>query len=164
MSDNEFQTISYKNKNFKNKNSQNILRDTQLKNLERRIHSPKVDLTERDKFYLVRIELPGVTPESIKIQIKEHQIVLVSGSKLETPTLETDRIIYRESKYNNFVRRIKLPGPIKYFNINEPLNFSNGVLYLTFEKISSSTNKNISHEQKYIPPIDMNEKVDWSEL
>jgi HSP20 family molecular chaperone IbpA len=158
MSDNEFKTVSYKT----NKNTKNTPRDTprvdrrqELKNLERRIHNPKVDLVEQNSNYLVRIELPGVTPESIKIQIKDHQIVLVSGSKLQEPINETDRVIYRECKYNNFIRRIKLPEPIKFFNINEKLHLTNGVLYLTFERELSS---------KTLNEINLNENVNWSEL
>lgn len=157
MSNKEFKTVSYKtNRNNNNTNT----RDNQLKNLERRINSPKVDLIERNQYYLVRIELPGVTSESIKIQIKEHQIVFVSGFKLQEPISENDRVIYRECKYNNFVRRIKLPGPIKFFNINEKLNFSNGVLHLTFEKVSSPVENNDVHDIS----LDLNEIVDWSEV
>ena len=173
----EFKKVVYKNKN----NNQN--RDIEFKNLQRRIHSPKVDLVERDQFYLVRIELPGVTPESTKLQIKDQQILFISGSKKLEDSYETDRVIYRESKYNDFVRRIKLPGPIKFFNLNQKLNFSNGVLYLKFEKVISSdleqlnentSNKNLSNENtsnentselnKQFSYIDLESKVDWSEL
>lgn len=157
MSDNEFKTVSYKiNKNTKK--SRDTPRDTSrvdIRQLERRIHNPKVDLVERDSYYLVRIELPGVAQESIKIQIKDRQIVLISGSKLQDPINETDRVIYRECKYNNFIRRIKLPEPIKFFNIDEKLHLTNGVLYLTFERELLS---------KTLNQINLNENVDWSEL
>jgi HSP20 family molecular chaperone IbpA len=165
MSNNEFKTVSYKTKKNTEK-SQNTQRDTQLKNLERRIHNPKVDLVERNSFYLVRIELPGVTPESIKIQIKDRQIVLVSGSKLQEQINETDRIIYRECKYNNFIRRIKLPEPIKFFNTAEKLHLTNGVLHLTFEReLSPLAPSNEDTSSTHTPgTLNLDEKVDWSEL
>lgn len=155
MSNNEFEKVSYK----KNKNK--IYHQATFQNLQNRLHSPKVDLVESNDTYLVRIELPGVLPETTKIQIKDHQIIFVSGSKEQYPTYETDHVIYKESKYDNFVRRIKLPGPIKYFNLNEPLKFSNGVLYLTFEKTIRE-----HHEKLNIDNINenINEKIDWSEL
>lgn len=158
-----FKKVTYKNYN---NNLQN--RNIELKNLQRRIHSPKVDLVERDQWYLVRIELPGVTPESTKLQIKDHQIVFISGSKKLEDSYETDRVIYRESKYNDFVRRIKLPGPIKFFNLNQKLDFSNGVLYLKFEKVTSSdleqSNEIPSELNTQFSSINFETKVDWSEL
>jgi HSP20 family molecular chaperone IbpA len=166
-----FKKVAYKNKKNNDNNLQN--RDIELKNLQRRIHSPKVDLVERDQLYLVRIELPGVTPESTKLQIKDQQIIFISGSKKLEDSYETDRVIYRESKYNDFVRRIKLPGPIKYFNLNQKLDFSNGVLYLKFEKAKSSDleksneipQKEISSElNNQFSSINLENKVDWSEL
>ena len=152
----EFEKVTYKSKQ---KNTDNL--ELELKNLQRRIHSPKVDLIERDQYYLVRIELPGVTQDSIKIQIKEHQIVLISGSKNIEDTLDQDRIIYKESKYNNFVRRIKLPSPIKFFNLNQDLNLKDGILYLQFEKVNNIDTKNTN--QNFLS-IDLTNKVDWCEL
>ena len=109
-----------------------------LKNLQKKIHSPKVDLVDRDNSYLVRIELPGATLDSIKIDIKESQILLISGSKTMNNLYETDRIVYKESKYDKFMRRVKLPGKVKPFNfVNNNLDFTNGVLNLSFEKESS---------------------------
>jgi len=128
MSSNEFQKVTYKN-------SKVFKLEQEIKNLKKRIYSPKVDLIERNNFYLIKIELPGVIKDSIKIQIKEHQIVLISGRKTQDNILESDNIIYRESKYDDFMRRIKLPSTIKYKPLNQGnLDFDNGILYLTFEK------------------------------
>jgi HSP20 family protein len=128
MSTTEFQKVSYKN-------SKVFKLEQEIKNLKKRIHSPKVDLIERDNLYLIKIELPGVIKESIKIQIKEHQIVLISGKKNQDHIIESDNVIYRESKYEDFMRKIKLPSTIKYISLNQDnLNFNNGVLYLTFQK------------------------------
>lgn len=175
---NEFGKVTYKNKQ---KNNNNL--ELELKNLQRRIHSPKVDLIERQQYYLVRIELPGVTRDSIKIQIKEHQIILISGSKNIEDTLDQDRIIYKESKYNNFVRRIKLPNPIKYFNLNQKLNLENGILYLQFEKVNNVNTNDVNNvntnddndtlnaerisgqgTNENFSSIDLTSKVDWCEL
>lgn len=128
MSSNDFQKVTYKN-------SKVFKLEQEIKNLKKRIHSPKVDLIERNNFYLIKIELPGVIKDSIKIQIKEHQIILISGRKNSDNILESDNIIYRESKYEDFMRRIKLPSTIKYTSLKQNnLDFENGVLYLNFEK------------------------------
>ena len=128
MSNNDFQTVISKQSKI-SKLQQEIV------NLKKRIHSPKVNLIERNNFYLIKIEIPGVIKESINVQIKENQIVLISGNKHQDELYDTDRIIYRESKYNDFIRRIKLPSIIKHTEVNNTnLNFQNGILYLSFEK------------------------------
>jgi HSP20 family molecular chaperone IbpA len=140
MSSDEFQKVTYKN-------SKVFKLEQEIKNLKKRIYSPKVDLIERNNFYLIKIELPGVIKDSIKIQIKEHQIILISGRKNQDNILESDNIIYRESKYEDFMRRIKLPSTIKYTTLNQGnLDFENGVLYITFEK---SNKKQESQQQEY---------------
>lgn len=119
----------------KNYNNNSKLEQT-LKNLQKKIHSPKVDLIERDNFYLVRIELPGIKLDSLNIEIKESQFVLISGNKSTNNIYETDRVVYKESKYDKFMRRVKLPGKVKPLDFNtNNLDFVNGVLNLAFEKI-----------------------------
>jgi HSP20 family molecular chaperone IbpA len=128
----------------KNYNNNSKLEQT-LKNLQKKIHSPKVDLIERDNFYLVRIELPGIKLDSLNIEIKESQFVLISGNKSTNNIYETDRVVYKESKYDKFMRRVKLPGKVKPLDFNtNNLDFVNGVLNLTFEKDLTVLNTNLS--------------------
>lgn len=130
------------------KNFNNVSRlEQSLKNLQKKIHSPKVDLVERDNFYLVRIELPGIKLDTINIEVKESQIVLISGSKYVNDIYETDRIVYKESKYDKFMRRVKLPGKVKVTNFDkDKFDFVNGVLNLSFEKDIDNLNNNLSFE------------------
>lgn len=130
-----FKKVQYKRSKTSN-NSTNVSRQEQeIRNLQRRIHSPKVDLVERDFTYRVRIELPGIEKSSISVKIKDDQIVLVSGSKIPDDLLESDRIVYKESKFNEFTRRIKLPGTVEPFD--NVLDLENGVLKLVFNKTPS---------------------------
>ena len=131
MSEKEFTTVKNKSNYKKMEND--------LQNLQRKIYSPKVDLISLDNLFKVRIELPGVERDTIKIQIKEQQIVLISGIRNSefNEGLENSKVIYSETRYGKFMRRIKLPEVIKpfYFNAND-CNLTNGVLYLHFEKQS----------------------------
>ena len=86
MSNQVFQKVTYKN-------SKIFKLEEEIKNLKKRIHSPKVDLIERDNCYLIKVELPGVIKDSIKIQIKEHQIILISGSKNTDNQFDSDKFI-----------------------------------------------------------------------
>lgn len=134
------------------KNFSNISRlEQSLKNLQKKIHSPKVDLVERDNFYLVRIELPGIKLDTINIEIKESQILLISGSKYVNDIYETDRIVYKESKYDKFMRRVKLPGKVKVISFDkDKLDLVNGVLNLSFEKDLDNSDNKLSFENYQI--------------
>lgn len=107
--------------------------EQEIQILQKRIYSPKVDLIDTGNSYLIRIELPGINKNSIKIQIKENQIVLISGKKESYELSENENIIYKESKYDTFMRRVKLPSSIKYKEFNN-LNFQNGILLVSFDK------------------------------
>jgi len=86
MSNQDKYTVVEYRKNKKNNNY-----EEEFKNLQKRLHSPKVDLFERDSSYFVTIELPGVDSNSLKITFKDDQILFVSGSKLKDYILNTDK-------------------------------------------------------------------------
>jgi HSP20 family molecular chaperone IbpA len=133
--DSGFKKVEYKRS--KNNNNNNKKQDLEIKNLQRRIHSPKVDLVERENMYVIRIELPGVDVSTVKIELKDEQIVLISGSKFVDDVLPTDKIIYKESKFRDFIRRVKLPSKSKSLNDNNNISLNNGVLYLNFQKMDT---------------------------
>lgn len=150
MSESKFTIVKKKHNNYEKL-------ENDVKNLQRQIYSPKVDLISSDDSFKVRIELPGVQKDTIKVQLKEQQIVLISGvrnSLLMSDLSETDKIIYSETKYGNFIRRVKLPEIVEqfYFNINN-LELVDGVLYLQFKK-----------KGKAIVNQYLDENVNWSDL
>jgi HSP20 family molecular chaperone IbpA len=150
MSESKFTIVKKKHNNYEKL-------ENDVKNLQRQIYSPKVDLISSDDSFKVRIELPGVQKDTIKVQLKEQQIVLISGvrnSLLMSDLSETDKIIYSETKYGNFIRRVKLPEIVEqfYFNINN-LELVDGVLYLQFKK------KGKGMVNQYL-----DENVNWSDM
>lgn len=104
-----------------------------LNNLENRVHSPKVDLVENGDTYVVKMELPGV--EDFSVKVKDSQFLLVTASREEEHTEETQdsnghNIVYKESKYGQVTRRVKLPSTISKFKSS----LSNGVLQIVCDK------------------------------
>jgi HSP20 family molecular chaperone IbpA len=132
----------------------------EISNLQRKIYSPKVDLISCSNLFKVRIELPGVLSDTIRVELKEQQIVLISGVRTSLISLdqETDKVIYSETKYGNFIRRVKLPELVEpfYFNKNEHV-LVDGVLYLEFQKKTKPTFESINIHQAA-------ETGDWSEM
>lgn len=157
-----------KDNNSGNYNGGNYKLEQSLKNLQKKIHSPKVDLVERDNFYLVRIELPGAKVDSINIEINDSQFLLISGSKTTNNIYETDRVVYKESKYDKFMRKVKLPGKVKPFDFKtNDLDFVNGVLNLSFEKELSQQEMSSEQKNSPQPPIsfeNFNSNANWADI
>ena len=141
--------------------------ENDVKNLQRKIYSPKVDLVSCSDSFKVRIELPGVPIDTIKVELKEQQIVLISGVRISLHEEETDKVIYSETKYGNFIRRVKLPELVErfYFNQNK-CDLVNGVLYLQFQKkIKPTFEGTFTDENKgNIEMGEIGERVIWSDM
>ena len=135
-----------------------------IKNLQRRIYSPKVDLLERDNSYHIRLELAGMDQSSIKVNLKDEQIVFVSGTKCQEELLETDKLIYKESKFNDFTRRVKLQSLVKYKS--QQLKLNNGILNLVFEKKEQKKSEHIPEQKsEHIPEFVPKEgATDWADM
>jgi HSP20 family molecular chaperone IbpA len=153
-----------------------------LNNLENRIHSPKVDLVENGDTYFVKMELPGVDTEHFSVKLKDSQFLLVTGTKEEAHTEETQdshghKIVYKESKYGSITRRVKLPSTITKFTTT----LSNGVLEIvcnkqdtTFKYIKKEPRQESRQEQKPTQnrrqiqvkqePVRQEQSNDWSEM
>ena len=149
-SDGEFQVVrkrNYKNKDGNNDNNKD--KGTQRpklsfkellferNNLKKYQHSPKVDLRERENMFVVRMELAGLTSQDVTVQVRDSQFLLVSGSKTNVNTQDSDNIIYSECHYGNFMRRVKLPKTVNKNSLH--FSLENGVLYITVEKSETTT-------------------------
>ena len=101
-------------------------------NLKKYQHSPKVDLRERNHTYVIRMELPGLSQSEVSVQVRDSQFLLVSGTKNNQNSQESDTVVYSECHYGNFMRRVKVPKAIRH----ETLHYSvtNGVLYVTVDQ------------------------------
>jgi HSP20 family molecular chaperone IbpA len=103
----------------------------QLKNLQRRINSPKTDLLETEKQYIVRMEL---SVKSFSWELREEQFLFVSFDK-EQDNFGEVKELYREAKYGKTMRRVKLPGKVLASLASE--SYENGVWIAYFNKQNS---------------------------
>ena len=127
-----------------------------LNNLENRIHSPKVDLVEDGDVYVVKIEVPGIEKQNISVKLKDSQFLLVTGTKDEEHTEESQdsqkhQIVYKESKYGSVTRRVKLPSSISKFTTS----LSNGVLQIVCDKQDTT----IKYKKRELAPVKVTEKL-----
>ena len=100
---------------------------------------PPVDLCEMSDAIVIRIELPGVRQEDLRVSILDNalkiegrkQRVTPSGAEAEKPL----RFVCLERSYGNFARTIALKWPVEVEKISADL--ADGVLQIRLPKTKS---------------------------
>jgi HSP20 family protein len=90
--------------------------------------SPTIEVAERDGKYNVRAELPGLSPDDVKVEVADDELVIQGERKVEHE--ETDGGVRRtERQYGLFYRSIPLPEGADVEHANA--KFQNGMLEVT---------------------------------
>ena len=106
---------------------------------------PAMDVVENDDSLTVRIDLPGLSPDDVKVEIEDN-VLTVSGEVGDTIEKENDRYHYRERSYGAFQRSVRLPNTIDSDKVDA--TFENGVLNISMPKLPQAQPKQISVKPK----------------
>ncbi|MBV8270586.1 MAG: Hsp20/alpha crystallin family protein [Planctomycetaceae bacterium] len=87
--------------------------------------SPRVDILEREGKVVVRVDLPGLTKEDIKVELTDNLLTLQGERKLEKKE-EREGYYYNERFQGSFYRAIPLPEGVDASKATA--EFRNGVL------------------------------------
>lgn len=93
--------------------------------------SPNSDITEDDKEYMIKMDIPGMEKSDIKVQYHDGRVT-ISGERNEEEKEEKKDFVRQERYYGSFYRSFTLPEKIKEENIQA--TFKNGVLKLVIPK------------------------------
>ncbi len=107
--------------------------------------APAVDIVEEKEDFVLRAELPGVTKENIKVEVKENRLTL-SGRKENAWTdkgAQGARGDYRyaESSFGTFSRTFEIPRSVSGEAIKA--EYANGVLTLRIPKAKEALSRTI---------------------
>jgi HSP20 family protein len=101
---------------------------------------PSADISETKDEYLVRVELPGVTKDNVKITLQEN-VLTIQGEKKQESEMK-DRHYHRvERNYGSFSRSFRLPSLVKGEKIDA--NYKDGVLTIALPKADEAKTKEI---------------------
>lgn len=101
----------------------------------------RVDVSEDDKAYMVKAEIPGVNKEDIKVSIDGNLVSISAEVKKESEEKEGKKLIRSERYYGRMARSFSLDE-----NIDEDAvqaNYGDGVLQLTLPKKPGAKSKTI---------------------
>ncbi len=92
----------------------------------------KIDVTESDKSYSVRAELPGVKKEDIKVNVDSNRISISAEVKQEKEEKKGEKVVCRERYQGAVYRSFTLESKVD--EAKAQAKIENGVLELTLPK------------------------------
>jgi len=93
--------------------------------------SPLVDISEDEKEYLIKAELPEVKKEDVKVTVEKGVLTITGERKFEKE--EKDKRYHRiERSYGSFLRSFTLPDEADESKVNA--EFKDGVLLVHLHK------------------------------
>ncbi len=95
---------------------------------------PPAELTETEEALVLKLEVPGIQPEDLDIQVMVDKVIVKGDRKAKTETKTRT-----EFRYGEFSRAIPLPVQIQ--NTKVSVNHENGILELTLPKSEAAKNK-----------------------
>ena len=95
-------------------------------------HSPALDITETERAYTVKLDLPGVAKEDVQVDIDGRRISVQAQAQRNEEKKEGDRVVYRERAMSRFARSFTLPMEVD--QVESGAKLDNGVLTLTLPK------------------------------
>jgi len=102
--------------------------------------APLVDIIEDDKEYLIKVDLPEVKKEDVKITVQEGVLVITGERKIEKE--EKGKRYHRlERAYGSFARSFTLPDDSDGSKVNA--EFKDGVLKVHLAKSEKAKPKQI---------------------
>lgn len=100
-----------------------------------------LDVTENDKAYTVRAEIPGVNKEDIKVSVDGNQVSISAEIKKEKEE-KGETTLRRECYYGSVYRSFTLDQDVNEAEVKA--KYGDGVLTLTLPKKSGTAAKQIS--------------------
>jgi len=105
---------------------------------------PMLDVSESTDAYNVKIDLAGVKPEEVSIEVNDD-VLTISGERKEEKVSDDQGTHVQEISYGKFTRSVRLPLPIDPDNVKA--KYDAGLLKITLPKSEKSKPKKIEIEK-----------------
>ncbi len=102
--------------------------------------APSVDISETDDEYLIKVELPGVPKEDVKVTVHDGVLTLQGERKLEREQ-EGNTFHRVERSYGSFARSFTLPENVDGGSVHA--KHRDGLLYLHLGKLEATKPRSI---------------------
>jgi HSP20 family protein len=113
-------------------------RDLEIPSLDSKDFSPRVEVKDQEKGYLVKVEIPGIEEKDLDVTLKDNSLILAGERKSES-TKEDKGHYFSEFSYGSFYRAIPLEEEVNQDKVNA--KYQNGILTVELEKVESKQSK-----------------------
>ena len=101
---------------------------------------PPVDIYEDEHSVTLKVEVPGLDPKDVDVQVENHTLTIKGERKFEKE--EKEENFHRiERRYGSFVRSFTLPTSVDTDNVKA--DYENGVLKIQLAKRAEAKPKQI---------------------
>jgi HSP20 family protein len=101
-----------------------------------------LDISENDKAYTVRAEMPGVNKEDINVTINGNQVAISAEVKKEKEEKEGEKLLRSERYYGSMYRSFTLAQEVD--ETESQAKYADGVLTLTLPKKAVTAAKKLA--------------------
>jgi len=112
----------------------------QQDNAQQNCWTPSADILESEKEFLIRLEIPGVAKEDVKIDFNEN-IITINGEKKQDGSLPQENFHRMECQSGKFIRSFSLPQHVDGEKIEGSL--CDGILSIRIPKSEKALKKSI---------------------
>ena len=106
---------------------------------------PTLDLAETPEGFEVVVDLPGIKPEEVKVELHDGQLV-ISGRREESNERKDKNFHYTERATGSFMRSVALPSDVDRDMIDA--QYEHGVLHIKLPKSAKAQPKKIEIRSK----------------
>jgi len=94
--------------------------------------SPALDVSETERSYTVKLDVPGVGKDDVKVSVEGRQVTVQASSERSEEKKDGERVVYRERATTSYARTFTLPVEVDQAESGAKLE--HGVLTLTLPK------------------------------
>ncbi len=97
---------------------------------------PALDVAETDGGYTVKLDMPGVAKDDVKIDVEGRRVSVQAQQASSSEQTDGERVLYSERREASWARSFVLPAEVEQASSSARLD--NGVLTLQLAKRSAS--------------------------
>ena len=106
------------------------------------LRRPALDVVETARAYCLKLDMPGVAKEDVKVSVEGRQVTVQAHSQRADEKKEGERVVYRERAASSYARTLTLPVEVEQAETIAKLE--HGVLVLTLPKRGARSAAQIS--------------------
>jgi HSP20 family protein len=103
------------------------------------VFTPPIDIFETPEGLVLQADLPGVTSETLELQVQDNKLSLLG--RVASPAPESARLIHQEYRVGHFFRHFILSDEVDHERITAKL--TNGVLEVVLPRAAKSEPRRI---------------------